>query len=70
MVKVYTSYKCVGCKKEFVLLTQTVENFKGYLTCPYCNNRKIKELEMSDSLKECMSERSYKKVNGVIRQVR
>ncbi|WP_040328425.1 hypothetical protein [Clostridium ihumii] len=70
MIKMYSSYKCVNCKNEFVLLLEDVEKFKGYLTCPYCNSKKVKKLKEADDLKECMYERTYKKINGAIRQVR
>ena len=69
VVKIYSSYKCTGFKKEFVLLTEDVEKFKGYIACPYCNNRKVKSLKIEDSLKECINERVYKKIHGAIRQV-
>lgn len=60
MISIYTSYKC-KCGKEFVLLTEDVLNNRGYLVCPYCSSRSIKVQGASDSLKECMKERSYKR---------
>ncbi|MET7041794.1 hypothetical protein WBZ18_12860 [Clostridium botulinum] len=69
MLSIYTSYVCNCCKKEFVLLSEDVEALKGYLVCPYCSSRKVKKERITDSLKECMSERVYKKVHGAIRQV-
>ncbi|WP_142414407.1 hypothetical protein [Hathewaya massiliensis] len=68
MLSIYTSYKCCGCKCEFVLLSEDVEGMKGYLVCPYCSSRKIKKENVSDNLRECMSERSYRRIKGVIRQ--
>ncbi|APH14124.1 MULTISPECIES: hypothetical protein [Clostridium] len=70
MLSMYTSYICIYCKKEFVLLTEELQNTKGYLVCPYCSSRKVKKEKVSDILKECMSERSYKRIKGVLRQVR
>ncbi|WP_434302605.1 hypothetical protein [Clostridium botulinum] len=70
MLSMYTSYMCICCKKEFVLLTEELQNIKGYLVCPYCSSRKVKKEKVSDILKECMSERSYKRIKGVLRQVR
>lgn len=70
VLSMYTSYKCICCNKEFVLLTEELESTKGYLVCPYCSSRKVKKEKVSDILKECMSERSYKRIKGVLRQVR
>ncbi|HDK7179757.1 TPA: hypothetical protein PTW06_001917 [Clostridium botulinum] len=70
MLSMYTSYICCICKKEFVLLSEDVENLKGYLVCPYCSSRKVKKEKITDSLKECMGHSSYKKIKGTIRQVR
>ncbi|EQC1536937.1 hypothetical protein [Clostridium botulinum] len=69
MLSMYTSYICCICKKEFVLLSEDVENIKGYLVCPYCSSRKIKKQKITDNLKECMQEKAYKRVHGAIRQV-
>ncbi len=69
MLSVYTSYICCSCKKEFVLLSEDIEMFRGYLVCPYCSSRKIKKQRITDSLKECMQEKAYKRVHGAIRQV-
>ncbi|AKN32396.1 Zn-finger containing protein [Clostridium carboxidivorans P7] len=72
MLNIYTSYRCRTCKKEFVLLTDDVDNMANgrYLTCPYCNSKRVVKEKASDSLKECMQERSYRRVNGAIKQVR
>ncbi|ABS35067.1 hypothetical protein FDG46_17285 [Clostridium botulinum] len=69
MLSVYTSYICCNCKKEIVLLSENIEMFRGYLVCPYCSSRKIKKQKITDSLKECMQEKAYKRVHGAIRQV-
>ncbi|WP_443660426.1 hypothetical protein [Clostridium algidicarnis] len=68
MLSIYTSYSCFRCRKEFVVLSQDLENMQGYLACPYCGNRNVKKQNIADSLKECMSERSYKRKNGAIVQ--
>lgn len=70
MLSNYTSYKCRSCKLEFVLLSEDIQKMgKGrYLACPYCNSQRIDKEKTSDNLKECMRERSYKRVNGALRQ--
>lgn len=72
-MKEYTSYKCKTCKREFVLLTEDLLNTKikgGFIACPYCSKKKIEKMKETDSLKECMSARSYKRVNGALHQNR
>ena len=75
-MKIYTSYLCTlkRCKKEFVLLTEDVQvtaEVGIYISCPYCNSKKIKKLNEYDSLKECMEDaRIYKKVRGKWREIR
>lgn len=59
MLKIYTAYECKKCSKEFVLLTEELQNFKGYLICPYCSNIKVRKEKITDDLRECMEERSY-----------
>lgn len=72
MLSIYTSYKCRTCKKEFVLLSEDVDKMAKdrYLACPYCNSKRVEKENATDSLKECMQERSYRKVHGVIKQVK
>lgn len=72
MLSMYTSYKCVSCRFEFVLLTEDVNKMAKdrYLVCPYCNSKKVIIEKESDSLKECMGHSTYKKVHGAVRQVR
>lgn len=67
----YQLYKC-KCKKEFILITECIENNKGhFLNCPYCGNKKIKEEGKYNSLKECMNDHDiYKRINGALRQIR
>lgn len=68
MLSIYTSYKCRTCKKELVLLSEDVDKMgkNRYLVCPFCNSKRVDKENATDSLKE----RSYRKVHGVIKQVR
>lgn len=70
MQSIYTSYKCKSCRKEFVLLTEDVESMVAgrYLTCPYCSSKHIVKEGEADGVKDCMQERSYKRVKGALRQ--
>ncbi|WP_326514798.1 hypothetical protein [Clostridium intestinale] len=67
----YTVYECISDKKEFILITEELEaaSREGkYITCPYCNSKRVKNVGTSNSIKECMRERSYKRIHGVIVQ--
>ena len=69
----YTVYECKSCneKKEFILITEELEaalREGKYITCPYCNSKRVKSVGKSNSIKECMRERSYKRIGGVIVQ--
>jgi DNA-directed RNA polymerase subunit RPC12/RpoP len=70
VLSIYSAYECRTCKKEFVLLSEDVEQMEQgrYVVCPYCSSQRVGKQRVADSLKECMSERSYKRVHGVIRQ--
>jgi len=72
MPSMYTSYGCIGCKRQLVLITEEVESMSKdkYLACPYCGCRHIKKQSANDSLKECMKESAYRRVHGSLRQVR
>jgi len=73
MLSIYTSYKCRSCKNEFVLLSEDVQAHETqgrYLACPYCNSQRISKENITDSLKDCMKQHSYKRVKGSIRQVK
>lgn len=72
MLSIYTSYKCKSCNKEFILLSEEIESITAgrYIACPYCNSKKVNKEKVTDDLRECMKERSYKKVKGSIRQVK
>lgn len=69
MQSIYTSYKCTGCRKEFVLLTEDIEQMKQgrYIACPYCNSKHVAKEKATDSLKECMKHDSYIRVRGALR---
>lgn len=70
MLSIYTSYACRTCKKEFILLSEDIENIGDdrYLICPYCSSKRVNKEKTADSLKECMKERSYKRIKGALRQ--
>ncbi|WP_049041800.1 hypothetical protein [Clostridium sporogenes] len=68
MLSIYSSFLCKSCKNEFILLTEELQNTRGYLVCPYCSSRKIKKESVADNLKECMNERSYIRIKGALRQ--
>lgn len=72
MLNIHTSYKCKTCKKEFVLLTEDLEKIASgrYLICPFCNSKRVSRENAADRLREVMKERSYRRVGGVIKQVR
>jgi DNA-directed RNA polymerase subunit RPC12/RpoP len=67
----YSAFECRTCRKEFVLLSVDVEQLEPgrYIVCPYCTSKHVKKQRVEDSLKDCMKERSYKKVHGAVRQV-
>lgn len=70
-MKEYIGYLCIRCKKEFVLLSEDVQvsvSKDKYIACPYCSSKKVKKIKETDSIRECMSSRSYKRVNGAIHQ--
>lgn len=70
MLNIYTGYKCRACKLEFVLLSEDVDKMaKGrYLACPYCNSKRVSKENSTDDLRECMRERSYRRIGGALRQ--
>jgi len=72
MLGIYTGYKCKTCNSEFVLLSEDVKKMAvdKYLACPYCGSKRVSPDKIADSLKECMSEHSYRRCNGRIQQTR
>jgi len=72
MLGIYTSYKCTSCKNEFVLLSEDIRKMTKdrYLVCPYCNSKRVVVGKVTDSLRECMQESSYRRYKGAITQRR
>lgn len=71
MLKIYSVYKCLRCRREIILINDDLNSAlkeNKYLSCPYCSSRKIKLENANDSLKEVMKSRSYKRVRGAIRE--
>ena len=71
MLGMYTSYICKSCNKEFILMSleaQYTIRSGHYISCPHCGCRRIRESKETDSLKECMEARSYKRVHGALKQ--
>lgn len=63
-MNIYSSYRCRTCGKEFVLLTEDAEaqeKLNRYLVCPFCSSKRVSKENATDSLRECMQERSYKR---------
>lgn len=73
IVSIYIGYKCLRCHKETILITEEVTstlNTGRYISCSHCGCKKILKEMVTSNLQECMNHSSYKKVNGVTRQVR
>lgn len=70
MQSIYTAYVCRTCRKDFILLTEDIEQMAEgrYIACPFCNSKRISKGKTVDDLRECMKERSYKRVKGALRQ--
>lgn len=69
----YKSFKCLKCKREFILITDEYNcSLKEgrYINCPHCGSKKIINEKSTEDLKECMTkERVYYRGNhGAIRQ--
>lgn len=69
MLKIYTSYCCDKCIREFIILTEELQQHRGYLVCPYCSSKNIRKSKETDNLKECMQEDAFKRKHGALRQV-
>ncbi|GEM_PF-596112 len=70
---IYTSYRCKGCNKDIILVTSEVENTLGqgkYISCSHCGCKKLRKELATDDLREVSKARSYKRVNGRIREVK
>lgn len=72
MLSMYSGYICKTCKHDFVVLSEDVRNMAvdRFLACPFCNSKRVNVDKVTDSLKDCMSEHSYKRVNGRVQQTR
>ncbi|MBV4417188.1 hypothetical protein [Clostridium tyrobutyricum] len=73
MLNIYVSYKCKKCGKEFVLLVEEVQSSDKkniYLVCPYCSSKKVAKQNITDNLRACMRERSYRRKRGSIIEVK
>lgn len=70
MLSIYTSYVCKACKKEFILLTEEVQQLQvdRYIACPYCNSKRVKKQSEINDLRELMDHRYYRRVHGALRQ--
>lgn len=72
MSSMYTGYKCRTCRLEFVVLSEDVKSMAKdrFLACPYCNSKRVTVEKTTDSVRDCMSEHSYKRCNGRVQQKR
>lgn len=72
MLNIYTVYKCRTCNKEFILLTEDVDSMPKdrYLSCPYCNSKRLSKGKSTNDLNECMKEHCYRRVGRALRQIR
>ena len=66
----YQVFLCIKCKKEFIVLTECINNNSGHMSCPYCGSRNIKRTGKYTDLKQCMEHSSYKVDAGVVKQKR
>lgn len=70
---IYTSYKCIRCKKTSILISEEVSSTlatDNFLSCSHCGCKKLKKENATSDLRECMKHSSYKRDHGAIRQVR
>ena len=66
----YQVFICNKCRKEFIALTECINNNTGYLSCTYCGCRGIKRIGKFNDLNKCMEHSSYIRENGAIKQKR
>lgn len=69
----YTNYVCSRCNKENILITEEVSSTLRageYISCSHCGCKSLIKGKITDNLKECMNHSAYKKIHGVIRQVK
>lgn len=56
MQSIYTSYKCMRCKREIILISKEIDiaiDAGKYIACAYCSCRSLKITKQTDSLIEC-----------------
>lgn len=66
MEELYVSYKCKGCNKETILITDDVAKTIStgrYISCAHCGSKKLIKEKATDDLRECMKARRYKRNN-------
>lgn len=71
MLKFYSAYLCLRCKREVILIKDDIEDSKRqnkFLACPYCSSKQLRLEREEDSLKEIMRARSYRRVRGALRE--
>lgn len=71
MLKIYTAYKCKGCRRTFILVTQEMLNSMGsinFIACPYCGCKKINPVKEAEDLRDCMTADSHIRHKGAIKQ--
>lgn len=54
MEREYLAYKCIRCRKEFILITKEAFNHTGFVACPYCNSRKLEMGKQYDGINEAI----------------
>lgn len=74
MGEIYTTYKCKGCNKTIILLTDEVKTTKKlnkFISCSHCGCRKLTKESPVNDLREIMKARSYRRnKHGAIEEVR
>lgn len=69
----YTSYRCKGCNKEIILITEELKRTLAsgkYVSCSHWGCKRLRKDRTTDIFKECMNHSAYKRIHGAIRQVR
>ncbi|MDP4146965.1 MAG: hypothetical protein Q8936_21245 [Bacillota bacterium] len=73
MEGIYVGYICRGCGKETILITEEADRTltEGkYIACAHCGCKKIVKENTTNDLRETMKSRSYKRVNGRLRETK
>lgn len=69
--ELYIAYVCKKCNKETILITNEVDDThrnNGYICCSHCGSKKLIKEKTTSDLREVIKSRSYKRVNGYMRQ--